>query len=128
MDPRCAMPWRPALLLCFVLLPGGVTAAEPAVQLAPLSAIAVYPERQAPATVVSLNDTTIASEIAARINAIPVRVGDQVAAGEVLVRLDCRDYVLARSQAAARLDSLGERIALAEKRLQRAERKPNTGK
>lgn len=69
------------------------------------STIAVYPENSAPAVIVSLNNSDIATPIDALVRSVPVRVGDKVAAGEVLVQLDCRDFESER----ARL--LGERKA-----------------
>jgi len=90
------------------------------VKVAPLSEIAIYPVRTAPATVISLNDTGIAAEIQARIVALPVHVGDIVHAGDLLVELNCRDYTLALEQAKARLDSLAARVELAGRRLERS--------
>ena len=90
------------------------------VRVAPLSEIAIYPERTAPATVLSLNDTGIAAEIQAKVEALPVNVGDIVNAGELLVELNCRNYTLALEQAQARLDSLQARVELARHRLKRS--------
>ncbi len=92
------------------------------VRVAPLAEVAAYPTRTAPATVLSLNDTGIAAEIPAKIEALPVNVGDIVEQGALLVALDCRDYQLALQQARARMDSLQARVALAERRLQRSRR------
>ena len=110
------MPWPGALL--FLVLPA--LAAEPLpVKTAAFSDLAVHPERSAPAVTLSLNDAPIAAQIAARVDAIAVKVGDVVARGQLLVRLECADYELARRQAGARLAALAVRIDLAEKKLKR---------
>jgi len=92
------------------------------VSTAALSEIALYPERSAPATVVSLNDTDISAEIAAQVTDLPARVGDVVEAGGILAYLDCEDFELNRATARARLQALEARIDLAKKRLARTER------
>ena len=84
-----------------------------------LSDLALYPQRTAPATVVSLNRTGIAAEIPAKIEAINVRVGDIVEKNQVLIQLKCIDYELEQDEAEARLKSFGARIELAKRRLQR---------
>jgi len=89
------------------------------VRTAALQQIALYPERTAPATVVSLNDSSIAAQVAARIGAIPVRTGDVVKEGDLLVQLDCSDFRLARREADTRLKSNEARIELAQRRLDR---------
>lgn len=89
------------------------------VETAKVAEIAFYPERSAPATVMSLNEGLVSTEIAARIDMLLVRVGDVIAQGDVLARLDCRDYVLVSRQAAARLRALQARRDLAKRHLQR---------
>ncbi len=69
-----------------------------------LGDLVVYPRRTAPATVLSLNDSRISAEINARIESVAVKVGDPVATGDALVRLDCRDNRLALQRTKARLD------------------------
>ncbi len=112
-----------ALLVWAAALAGGGAVAQemPAVRTATVAAVAVHPQRRAPATVVSLNEPAVSAEISARIEAIPVRVGDVVDAGTELARLDCRDYVLVRREAAAQLQALAARIELARLQLNRAE-------
>ena len=56
-----------------------VSPAAPIVVIRPLAEIAIYPEREASAQVMSLNESRIAAEISGRIEAIPVRVGARVA-------------------------------------------------
>jgi RND family efflux transporter MFP subunit len=82
--------------------------------------LAIYPQREAFATVISLNDSRIAAEVNARIVEIPVEVGQVVPKGATLVRLDSRDYVLAAERAAATLESARSANLLAVQRLERA--------
>lgn len=56
-----------------------------------------------PATVVSLNDVTLSTEITATVTAVNANVGDRVAQGDVLAALDCRDYQASLQQAKAGL-------------------------
>lgn len=85
-----------------------------------LAEVALYPEREASAQAVSLNESRIAAEIAGRIEAIPVEPGARVARAEVLARLDCRDHELAAARARAALEAAGARLALSEQQLGRA--------
>jgi RND family efflux transporter MFP subunit len=104
-----------------LLSSSGTMAAEPIpVSAQPLSALLIHPTLSAPATVLSDNDSQLSSEVSARIVAIPVRVGDTVAAGTLLLRLESEDFrlALAREQAAAK--SLAARVELARYDLQRA--------
>ncbi|MFB3090638.1 MAG: biotin/lipoyl-binding protein, partial [Gammaproteobacteria bacterium] len=76
------------------------------VKTAKISEVAIYPERSAPATVVSLNESIISARITARVDEISVRVGDIVEKGGVLARLDCEDYVLSHRESVARREAL----------------------
>ncbi len=82
--------------------------------------VAIYPQREAFATVISLNDSRIAAEVTARIVEIPVEVGQVIPKGATLARLDSRDYALAAERAAAALESARSAHQLAQQRLQRA--------
>jgi RND family efflux transporter MFP subunit len=93
--------------------------AEP-VAIRPLGEVALYPEREASAQVVALNESKVAAEIAARIEAIPVEVGQTVAKGVVLARLDCRDHELALERARAAEEASRARMRLSEHQLGRA--------
>jgi len=116
MRNRCLL----ALLICGIV-PHVVSAAgSVTVKSASLSELAVYPERTAPATVLSLNESTISAEIAATVMEIPVRVGDIAEAGSKLLGLDCADYTLAERRVSAMLESLDARLGLAAKQLERA--------
>ena len=94
--------------------------AAPAVVIKPLSEIGIYPERDASAQAVSLNESRIAAEISGRIEAIPVRVGERVAVGAVLARIECRDHELAHERANATLRAVRARLSLAQQQLVRA--------
>lgn len=86
-----------------------------------LEQIAEYPERSAPATVISRNTTELSAEVAARVATFLPLVGDIVEAGEVIATLDCRDFELELKSARAAKDIVTARLALAERRLARAQ-------
>ncbi len=86
-----------------------------------LGELTVYPEEHAPATVVSLNKSRIAAEISARLEELPVKVGDRVEKGALLARLDCRDHLLEKKRQGARLRALDAQHELARFQLKRAE-------
>ncbi|QFY90525.1 efflux RND transporter periplasmic adaptor subunit [Magnetovirga frankeli] len=86
----------------------------------PLASVWFLPEQSDPAEVVALNRSRLAAEISARIERIAVRAGDQVAAGDLLVELDCRDHRSRLAQQQAELERLQTQIARAEQRLRRA--------
>ena len=83
-------------------LPAAETAVIP-VTSRPLAELRHYPVRSAPATVESLNRSRLSAQLNAAILRIPVRVGEVVRKGALLVELDCRDAQLALEQAQARL-------------------------
>ena len=103
-----------------LLLPTAAWADE-AVQVTarPASELLFHPERSAPAEVVPLNDARLSAEINARVLEIPVRVGDRVTAGELLVRLDCRDYASRAEAQQATQRALSSRLRLARTQLKR---------
>ena len=107
------------LFLGFPVKPGAESSVP--VHAARLADIAIYPGKSAPATVVSLNNTAVSTQVGARIDEISVRVADIVEPDSVLARLDCTDFELARKQAEANIASLRARIKLAERRLARTE-------
>lgn len=111
----------PATLLAACLMSSLACAESPVpVKAAPLKSIAIQSERSAPATVVSLSDSRIGAELNARVQEIPVRVGDVVEPGAVLARLDCGDYELEADELEASLKGISARIAFARQQLQRA--------
>lgn len=111
--------YRVALFL--LLLPTTLWSQEPIpVSVQPLRELAIYPQLEAPATVVSLNRSQIGGEISATIESITVQVGDRVRKGDLLVQLDCTDFRLNQRQADAALQGSRAQLRLAEYRLQRA--------
>ena len=112
--PVVVLAW---LLLVFPTQPAAETAA--AVKTERLAAVAVYPQKSAPATVVSLNNSMLSAQIKARVDDISVRVGEVVKAGSVVARLDCTYYHLGREEIQARVASLRARLGLAQQRLAR---------
>ncbi|MBT7952419.1 MAG: efflux RND transporter periplasmic adaptor subunit [Gammaproteobacteria bacterium] len=109
------------LVLSLSVFASNVLVAEEAipVKTAALSELAIYPQRTAPATVVSLNTTRVAAEIPAKIEVLNARVGDIVEKDQILVELKCIDYEIEQDGAEARLKSLEARIELAKRRLER---------
>lgn len=87
-----------------------------------LKDIAIYPEYKAPATVVTLNDSQISSELAAVVELVPVEVGQVVKKGDLLVSLRKKDFQLALQQEQAALEALQVKIKFADYQLQRAEK------
>lgn len=108
-----------AFLAVLALAPGALAQEPPAVTVAPLAEIAIHPERDASAQVVSLNESRIAAEISGRLETMAVEVGQRVERGALIARLDCRDHELSRERAAAALAAAQARQALAEQQLRR---------
>jgi RND family efflux transporter MFP subunit len=116
------------LLLALALLAacGRQEAPPPAVPPAPtftqvpLAALAIYPERRAPAAAIGKNEARISAEVAARILALPVDVGQTITHGTVVARLDSQDAELALERAEAALAQVGARHAQARAQLERA--------
>lgn len=94
--------------------------AAPESAVARFDALALFPEREAPATAQGKNEARIAAEVSARILAISVDAGDRVATGQVLAKLDPRDAELALARAEAALAQSRARLAQAEAQLRRA--------
>lgn len=104
-----------------IALFGRTVAAEPiAVRAEPFATLAFYPQLTAPATVVSDNDSRLSAEVSARIIDIPVRVGDRVEEGALLLRLERQDLALQLARAQAALAALAARVDLARYELNRA--------
>jgi multidrug efflux pump subunit AcrA (membrane-fusion protein) len=93
---------------------------KPAVSVRPLAEVAINPERDAAAQDVSLNESRISAEIAGRIEAVPVEVGQRLEKGAVIARIECRDHELARDLARAARAAMRSRLELAEQQLGRA--------
>lgn len=97
-----------------------VPASAPVVRTAPFSTVAIRVQREAPAQVRSINESRLAVEVGARIVAIPVKVGQRVGRGDVLLRLDDGDLRLVLARAEAGLAQAKARTELAGKQLVRA--------
>jgi len=90
------------------------------VQAATLATLLQPASGDAPATVVSLNDAWLEAQISAPIASLSKRVGDTVARGETVVRLDCRRFDREQQLASAKVEVLAARENLAAQRLERA--------
>ncbi len=86
----------------------------------PLRELAIYPERSAPAQSLPANESKLSAEVSARILALPYDVGQTVRKGDVVARLDQRDFELAVAKARAGMAAVEARIAQAESQLERA--------
>ncbi len=105
-----AMPWT-----CALAADGPVS-----VTTRPVSEVLFHPERSAPAEVVPLNDARLSAEVNARVIELPVHVGDRVAAGDLVARLDCSDYESRLVGQQATLRAMQTRLKLARAQLERA--------
>lgn len=68
-----------------------------------LSQLEFVTDFSAPATIVSLNDSSISAEVQGRALKINAEVGDRIKKGALLVELDCRNYINTKQQALAAL-------------------------
>lgn len=110
------------LAICFLALPCLPALAAPPVSIKsrPLSELAIHPQREASAQVVSLNLAKRASDLSARIEPIPVEPGQRIAKGAVVAQLDCADAKIAAQRTQAALASSQARLKLARLQLQRS--------
>jgi RND family efflux transporter MFP subunit len=99
-----------------------VWAADPAtpVTIRALGELLETTEYSAPASVEARNQASLSAEISARIQAIPVLIGDRVEPGDRIVQLDCRQYESQLNSAQAVLAELQSRRRLAANQLQRS--------
>ena len=95
--------------------------AEP-VTVVTYAEIAVYLDRQAAARVESLNEARLSAQVSATVKQIPVRPGQTVAAGELLLALDPADYRIQVNAAQARLEAADAALDMARLRVERARR------
>ena len=110
------------LAICLLaLLCAPALAAQPVpIKSRPLVELAIHPVREASAEVVSLNLAKLSSELAARIERIPVEPGQRIAKGAIVAQLDCADAEIAAQRAQAALESSQARQKLAQLQLQRS--------
>lgn len=87
----------------------------------PLSEVAIYPEFRAPAEVMATDEARISAEVSARVEALPVRVGERVARGAELARLDNASYRVEVERTRAQVDLIANRVKLAQAQLEQSE-------
>lgn len=108
------------LIFAALIIPSLVHAADKVtVKIAKVADVAIYPERSAPATVVSLNQSVISAQIAAKVDELSVLVGDLIEKGGPLAKLDCSDHELSYQESIASLEALQTKRDLAKRRLER---------
>lgn len=107
------------LTFLLLALPLAAHAAKP-VTTASLDQLLVAVEHSAPATLLPLNQPGLTAQISARIDAIPVRVGDSVDEGQTLVALDCRAREARLDASRARLSQLQAQTRFSRAQLVRA--------
>lgn len=96
---------RAGLLLIVVFTVTVVSADTTPVTVRPLEELEFYPVRDAPATVISLNDSHVSAEISGVLNSLRVRVGDSVSKGDLIATVECDDYDITVDEAKANYDS-----------------------
>ena len=108
-------------LVALFVFTGICTAAE-RVTVRPFSEIAIYLDRQAAASVTSLNGGVLSAEVSARVTGLPVLPGQSVTAGELLVELDDAEYRIGLRSAEARQSVAEAALDMALIRAERARR------
>jgi len=89
------------------------------VTIRPLSELLIKDQNSAPASIISLNHSTISAEITGRITAIKTETGSQIKKGAVLASIDCRSYQLAERQAQAAVKVAKTQFNLVKKQFAR---------
>lgn len=110
---------RTLIMLLFIASTATAIAA-PAYTVKSLDQVAIYPLSSAAAQVVPDNESRIAAEVTARIESIPAKVGQSVRKGDVLVKMDQRQYKLALEQANNQVELLSNRYKLAQSQFESA--------
>ncbi|MBA3904147.1 MAG: efflux RND transporter periplasmic adaptor subunit [Rhodocyclaceae bacterium] len=110
----------PLLALAALPVLAQQTAQPAAVSAKIFKEIVLHPEREAPASAVSLNESRLSAEVTATVKEVAFDVGQVAPKGAVLIRLETRDYELALAKSQAALDSSRARARLAEQQLNRA--------
>ena len=90
------------------------------VTVKPLEQIWFKRQYDAPSSVVSLNTPQISAEIAAVVSSLPVKVGDIVKKGDLLVSLDCDAYRYQQQISAAAVQRSSAQLGFAKSQLSRA--------
>lgn len=111
------------LLVVWSLAGWGATA----VRTAPLQDLLIRVADSAPAQAVSYEDSTLSAQINGQLLEVPVKVGQSVAQGALLARIDCRDYQLTERGAQASVHSLTAQLELASAQLSRVRQLQDRG-
>ena len=117
---------RLTVVLAALLLTPNAQAETPA-SAEPVSALVFYPEFSAHAEVISKQDAFLSAQISAKIEKIHAEVGDQVAAGDTLVELDCAIYQAQLNTQSAALGEIDVQLSLASDQYTRAKRLKEAG-
>lgn len=110
------------LLAALLALASPAIFASETVTVRSFAEVAIYLERQAAASVESLDEITLAAELSARVVEIRARPGDVVQAGDLLVVLDDREVGIRKEAAAARVAMADAAHDMARLRAERARR------
>ncbi len=113
-------------LLIFLFVNRGYAQEATPVSITTLDRLLFYPSREAPATVVSLNNSLISAEISGEILELLVQTGTKVKKGDVLAKIDCEPYEIAEQRAKSALNAGYARNKYAKQRLRDAERLRNS--
>jgi len=76
------------------------------VSVRPFEQLAYHPLKKAPAYVISLQNSLLSTQITTLVDKILVKVGDQVKQGQLLVSLDCDDFIWQEQKLEAEKDAL----------------------
>lgn len=101
--------------------------AERVVRIAPLQQLQIRIEQSAPATVISYQQAILSAQLSGLLMELIPSVGDRVKQGDILARIDCRDYRLAEDRAAAEVSAAQAMAGLAGQQLARAKRLQKQG-
>ena len=93
--------------------------AEKFVTVEKAESLILFPERNASAQVVALNQSKIPAEISALLNNLRVNVGDEVKQGQLLAELDCYNSELLFSAEQAQAQLLSSQLAFVKRELNR---------
>ena len=106
--------------LLAAIAPFSTFAAVP-VTTSPIGELLLQSHHSVPATVIARNSPSLSAEINARIDSIPVKVGDTVEADTLLAQLDCRQYESQLAAAKAGMDQLASERDFSAAQLKRAQ-------
>lgn len=107
------------MTLLLLLVWTGVCQGLQTVTVTPLRDLWLFPENDAPAEAISLNDSHIGAVVEARIRDIPVKVGELVAKDAILVELRPTKFELALRATKAQKKALNAQLVLAKAQLGR---------